>query len=333
MMIFARPNWSYAYIFLLVFIFFLFRMVKRKQELQEKFADKKLLSALIISLSSKKRKIKLILLFCFFVLSIFSLMRPQWGFHWQETKQQGVSFLIALDVSKSMLSEDIKPNRLERSKLAIGDLVKKLTGDRIGLILFTSRAFLQCPLTSDYGGFLMTLKPIDVNIMPCGGTSIAGAIKEAIAVFKENPCKDKILTIITDGENLEGDPLGTAQDAKKAGIIIYCIGVGTTQGDLIPVVDREGGKSFLKDQGGQVVKSRLDEKLLEDIALTTGGGYIHSAPTEFGLVKIYDDKIRKLEKNEFKNKKIKIYEDRFQIFLGLALVCLILEFFIDEKVK
>lgn len=333
MMIFAQPNWSYAYIFLSVFVFFLYRMIKRKQELREKFAGKKLSAALVVSLSSKKRKIKFILFFCFFVLSIFSLMRPQWGFHWQETKQQGISFLIALDVSKSMLSEDIKPNRLERSKLAIGDLIKKLTGDRIGLILFTSRAFLQCPLTSDYGGFLMTLKPINVNTMPRGGTSMAGAMKEAVEVFKGNPCKDKILIIITDGENLEGDPLCVAQDAKKAGIIIYCIGVGTTQGDLIPVIDQEGKKSFLKDKEGHVVKSRLDEKLLENIALMTGGGYVHSVPTEFGLVKIYDDKIKKFEKGEFKNKKIKIYEDRFQIFLGLALICLILEFFIDEKVK
>ncbi|MFH1691128.1 MAG: VWA domain-containing protein [Candidatus Omnitrophota bacterium] len=274
---------------------------------------------------------KLILLFSFFALSIFSLMRPQWGFQWRQMPKQGVNFLIALDASKSMLSEDIKPNRLERSKLAIGDLVKKLTGDRVGLLVFTSRAFLQCPLTSDYSGFLTTLKDVNVNLLPHGGTSLTDAIKESLAVYKDVPGKNKILIVITDGENHEGDPLKMAQEAKNADIAIYCIGIGTREGDLIPFVDREGKKAFLKDKQGNVVKSHMNEDLLKKIALMTGGSYIRANSVDFGLLRIYEEKVSRLEKVELKSKRIKVYEDRFQIFLSIALVFLIFEFFIDEK--
>lgn len=328
---FANPVWSYAYISLMFLLFFLFWSFKKQQLLQERFAQKGLLPYLMLSLNMKKRKTKLILMFSFFILSFFSLMRPQWGFQWRQMPKQGVNFLIALDVSKSMLSEDIKPNRLERSKLAIGDLVKKLTGDRIGLIIFTSRAFLQCPLTSDYSGFLTTLQDVSVNLLPRGGTSLTDAIKQAIVVFKDIPGKNKILIVITDGENHEGDPLKMAQDAKDAGIAIYCIGIGTLEGDLIPFTDNEGKRAFLKDIQGNVVKSRMNETLLKKISLITGASYIRATSIDFGLLRIYDEKVSKLEKVELKSKRIKVYEDRFQIFLSLALICLILEFFIDEK--
>ncbi len=330
---FADPDWIYGFIFLLFLVFFIQWSFKKQQRLQARFAQNDLWPYLIVSLNTKKRRAKLILLLSFLVLAFFSLMRPQWGFQWREIPKQGVSFLMALDVSKSMLSQDIKPSRLERAKLAIGDLVNKLKGDRIGLIIFTNRAYLQCPLTTDYFGFLLTLRDVKPNSMPRGGTSIASAIREAIDIYKDASGREKSLIIITDGENHEGDPLKIAQEAKKAGIVIYCIGIGTSEGDLIPATDNDGKRVFLKDRSGNVIKSRLNETLLKDIALTTGGGYIRASAVDFGLLKIYDEKISKLEKNEPKNKKIKIYEERFQIFLAIALICLILESFTEEKIK
>lgn len=330
---FASSDWGYGFILLLFLFIFVFVSLKRQRRHEARFASENLWPYLTFSLNKKKRQIKLILLLAFFMLAIFSLMRPQWGFQWREIPKQGVNFLIAIDVSKSMLSEDIKPSRLERAKLALGDLVRRLDGDRIGLIVFTARSFLQCPLTSDYAGFLLTLSNIDSGLMPKGGTSISSAIKEAMDVFKDASGKDKILIIITDGENHEGDPVKMAQEAKKAGIIIYCIGIGTQAGDLIPVMGQDGKKSFLKDRAGNVVKTRLNETLLKEVALSTGGGYVRASTIDFGLLKIYSEKISRLEKVKLKSKKVKVFEERFQFFLWAALVLLILEFFIEEKIK
>jgi len=258
-------------------------------------------------------------------------MRPQWGFHWEEVKRTGVDIVIALDTSKSMLSEDVKPNRLQRSKLAIKDLVRNLKGDRIGLIAFSGSAFLQCPLTVDYGGFLLSLDDVGIDTIPKGGTSITSAIKEALRSYEGGQKKYKVLIVITDGEDHEGDPVQAAEEAKKEGISIFCAGIGTQEGDLIPVVDESGQKAFLKDEQGAVVKSRLDENSLQKIALGTGGVYVRATNTEFGLDLIYRDRISKMEKRELQTKMNKHYEERFQIFLWLVLFLLVIEPFINDK--
>jgi Ca-activated chloride channel family protein len=266
------------------------------------------------------------LLFC-----LLALLRPQWGFKWQEVKRKGLDIIIALDTSKSMLANDIKPSRLERAKLAIDDFTREFKGDRIGLIAFAGSAFLECPLTIDYGGFLLALEDINVNSISKGGTSISSAIKEALRSYPAAEAKFKVLIIITDGEDPEGDPLRLAEEAKKAGIIICCIGIGTQEGELVFLGRDDGSKEFLKDNQGNAVKSRLNEEILQKIVLATGGTYIRSTNTDFGLGLLYQGRLSKMEKREFAAKMSKLYQERFQIPLAIGLILILLEILISDR--
>lgn len=306
-------------------------VLRRRESLMERFAQKSMLGGIAPSYSIARKVWKIILTASAFVLCIFALARPQWGFEWQEVKRTGLDMLIAIDVSKSMLAHDVKPNRLERSKFAVKDLVKKLNGDRVGLIAFAGTAFLQCPLTIDYSGFFLALDDISTETIPRPGTSLASVIKEAIATLKGPEKKFKILILITDGEELEGDALRAAQEAAQAGIRIYCVGVGTTEGELIPVVDENGERAYLADKRGQAVKTRLNEDLLKRIAVATGGSYVHATQSDFGLTLIYDKSISKLEKHEIEAKMKKHYQERYQIFLGIAVVLLLIEPLFSER--
>lgn len=304
---------------------------KRKNKAMEGFADKELMKELLPSLDRKKQKLKQVVLLAGTLLLVIALMRPQWGFEWKEVKRSGLDILIAIDTSKSMLAQDVKPNRLERSKLAVKDLVKKLRGDRIGLIAFAGNAFLQCPLTVDYNGFMLSLDALDTDTIPRGGTSLESAVRTAFESFEGGAKKYKVLVIITDGEDHEGSPVELAEQAKQKGIKIYTIGIGTKEGELVPVVNKEGNITFLKDRDGNVVKTRLDDTALQEIALDSGGSYVKAASTEFGLNLIYEEKLSKLEKREIKNKMVKKYRERFQIPLLFALFLFCVEPFIRER--
>ena len=288
-------------------------------------------SALAENFSEKRQISKYILLTGVFLFSIFALARPQWGFEWQEVRRQGLDILVAVDVSKSMLTEDVRPNRLARTKLAVKDLVKKLTGDRIGLIAFAGDAFTVCPLTVDYNGFLLALNDLDSSTISRGGTSIAQAVQEALKSYDRIPSKYKVLIIITDGESLEGDPLAAAREAKEKGIKVFCIGIGTREGELIRIQNSSGEYEFLKDRDGNFVKSRLNEDLLQKIALTTGGAYARAGGAQFGLELIYDRELADIEKREIKSKMEKKYNERFQVPLALAFLLLILETAISTR--
>lgn len=326
-------NPQMAILFWLVFAFAVFFIwaYKRRARLTETFVQKSLLSTIAENFSIKRSYFKSALLLIAMALVVFALMRPQWGFHWQQVKRRGIDILIALDTSKSMLAEDVKPNRLERSKLAILDMLKQLEGDRIGLIAFAGTAFLQCPLTCDYNGFALSLNDIDVNFIPQPGTSISSAIKEAVSGFQSGDKKYKALIIITDGEDHEGDAKAQAEIAAREGIKIFCIGIGTPQGELIPTIGTQGNKAFLKDRSGKVVKSRLNERVLHKIALATGGSYIRATATDFNLDTLYKERIAKMEEREIESKTKKRYEERFGIPVAIALILLILEPLISER--
>ena len=211
-----------AYLFWLIIALaglFFWANSQRKKAL-ETFADKNLLAALLVSFDIRKRRLRQALIIAAFSLMVFALMRPQWGFKWQEVKRKGLDILVAVDVSKSMLAEDIKPNRLERTKLALTDFVKHTKGDHIGLIAFSGSAFVQCPLTVDYSGFLLSVESLDINTIPKGGTSISSAIQQAMESYEGGLKKYKVLIIITDGEDHEGDPVKAAELAQKEGIKI-----------------------------------------------------------------------------------------------------------------
>ncbi|MFC1699484.1 VWA domain-containing protein [Candidatus Omnitrophota bacterium] len=330
---FAQAGYSFGFWMVLGLVLFLIWSRRKNRLLLRNFAEQKLLSQLTRNVNFKRQKIKLFLIVLSLILALLGLMRPQWGFQWREVKRTGLDILIAMDVSKSMLTADVLPNRLQRSKLAVRDLVKKLTGDRIGLIAFSGSAFLQCPLTVDYNGFLLALNDLNVNTIPRGGTSISSAIKRAVVSYEGGQKKYKILVIITDGEDHEGDALKLARDAAEAGVRIYCIGIGTTEGELIQLSDKSGRKVFLKDRSGNVVKSRLDEELLRQMALTTGGAYVRSSGAQFGLDYIYENNLSLLERREIKSRMSRFYHERFQIPLSLALLLLMVEPLIGDKKK
>lgn len=322
-----------AYLFWLIVtlvIFFFWANAMRKRAL-ETFADKNLLARLVSSFDIRNYRLKQGLIIATLSLMVFALMRPQWGFKWQEIKHKGLDILVAVDVSKSMLAEDIKPNRLERTKLALADFVKHLKGDRIGLIAFSGSAFVQCPLTIDYSGFLLSAESLDINTIPKGGTSISSAIRQAMESYEGGLKKYKVLIIITDGEDHEGDPVKAAESAKDMGIKIFCIGIGTNEGEIIPVTDESGNKAFLKDRSGAVVKSRLDETTLQKIALATDGSYVRASSKEFGLGLIYKEKLSEMEKRELETKMAKQYEERFQIPLAMAFLLLAGEFLMSDR--
>lgn len=298
-----------------------------------RFAEAHLVKELSQRIDFKKRRTKQLLLASALVLALFSLARPQWGFQWQEVKRRGLDVIIALDTSKSMLAEDIKPDRFGRAQLAVKDFTRYLRGDRIGLIAFSGSAFLQCPLTVDYSGFLFTLQSMDTDTIPRGGTSLDSAIREALEAFESGMKKYKVLVIITDGEAHEGDALQAAEEARKEGVIIHCIGVGTAEGELIPVIGADGQRAYLKDAQGNVVKSRLDERLLQRIALATGGSYVRTTAREFGLEALYREKISQMEKRDLEGSMARRFHERFQIPLGIALLLLFIEPLISETRK
>jgi len=325
-------NLNYLYLLsvlpLLIIGYILF-FRKRKRDIN-RFARIELLKAAGFSFSRKKQWIKAVLMSVGIFFLVSTLIEPKWGYHWEEVEKKGIDIMIAVDTSRSMLADDVKPNRLEVAKREIEDLLNILEGDRVGLIAFAGRAFTYCPLTSDYSAFRLFLNDLNVNIIPVGGTAIAEAIHKGIDAFGENTNNHKAIIVITDGENHETDPAKAAKKAKEKGIIIYTVGVGKKEGSYIRVVDAQGKETLLKDAQGQVVKSRLDEITLNKIALETGGLYTPAYGTQWGLEKIYNESIAQMEDSVYKTQRVKKYVNRFQIPLFIALILICLENFVKE---
>jgi len=321
------------WIVLFLVIFFWMTML-RHHVLVNRFVQGKLQGQVARNFMRKNKILKNILILLVFVFGILALCRPQWGFEWQEIKRKGIDIIVIIDTSKSMLTQDVKPNRLERTKLAVKDLLKKLKGDRIGLIAFAGDAFLLCPLTSDYNGFMLSLNELGIDSIPRGGTNIEKAIQVGLESFDEVNSQYKSMIIITDGDNTEGDPLKLAKQAKDAGVKIYSIGIGTKEGELIQISSPDSVNTvFLKDNNDNFVKSRLNERLLQEISVMTGGVYVKSSGAQFGLDLIYEEKLTALEKRDIESKMKKKYYDRFQIPLTLALILLLIETCITTRRK
>ena len=303
---------------------------KKSTAALHKFASGHLLEKLTQGVSPKKRMIKRVILVLAVAAIFVALARPQMGFQWKEVKRKGIDILIAVDTSKSMLAEDVKPNRLERSKFGIMDFVSKLEGDRVGLLPFAGTAFLMCPLTLDYDAFRNSLEALDTEIIPQGGTDLASAIDEAEAAFS-NDANHKILVLVTDGEDLEGEALSAATEAKNRGLTIFTVGVGTPSGELIPLMSGGKNGAFVKDEKGQPVKSRLDETMLQKIAETTGGRYEPLGQQAEGLEAIYREKLSLVPKQDLAERMQRVPIERFQWPLMLALILLMAEFAISDR--
>ena len=323
------------YLFLGVLGFLIFYILAHQKDKRalETFAPVELLPGLLSFFDMKRKRIRVMLALTALALMIVALMRPQWGFYWEEGKRSGLDILIAVDVSRSMLVEDVKRNRLECAKEAVKGFVRQLKGDRVGLIAFSGHAFLVCPLTFDYNGFMLSLEDIGIDTLPRGGTSLSSVIQEALRSVGKKEIKNKVLILLTDGEDHEGDPLRLAEKAQKEGLRIFCVGIGTEEGGLIPIHSAYGQKEFLKDENSHVVRSALNEDLLKKIASKAGGGYTREKGGESGLKRIYEKKLSTIEKSEFEGRMKKQYKEWFQIPLAMALFLLVLESFITERKK
>jgi Ca-activated chloride channel family protein len=327
---FAHPEYlSALYIIPILLVLFWYLGINRKR-LLDKFASRQLQPVIIPSYSRPKSWIKFGTILLALTLLIFAAANPQVGTKMEEVKQTGIDVFILLDVSQSMNAQDIKPSRLEKAKYQISNLIRRLQGDRIGLIIFSGAAYVQIPLTTDYSAAGLFLNAVDVNSVPQPGTAIGPAISLATESFNYKTPTQKVIIVITDGEDHEGDVVEAVNNAVSKDIKVYTIGLGSQNGTPIPVFQNGQQAGFKKDKEGNTVLTKLDETTLKQIASTGKGKYFRGSNYEDELDLIYRD-LAKLDKTEFGVKKVTNYEDRFYYFLAPAILLLILEFFISEK--
>src|SRR5713101_5558625 len=302
-----------------------------KRRLISQFVQSRLLANLTVGVSTTRQKVRMGLLVASVAFVLVALARPQWGFDLEEAKQRGLDVIVAIDTSRSMLAEDVAPNRLARAKLAALDLKKLARTDRVGLVAFAGSAFLQCPLSFDDEAFRQSVNALDVNIIPQGGTAIAEAIETARAAFKEKSDNHKVLVLFTDGEDHDGQAVETARGAAKDGLCIFTVGVGTPNGELLRVTDARGRSDYIKDEQGNVVKSHLNEQLLQEIAQATTGGFYLRLSGANTIDQLYEKGLAPLPKSEGTVKRIQRWHERYQWVLGLAIVLLLVEMFLPER--
>jgi len=328
---FANPEYLDAlYIIpVLILLYWLYR--RNRSKLLQNFSERKLHNVLFPSFSGIKNTIKFSIIIISLCFLIIAAANPQVGTKMEEVKQTGIDVFILLDVSLSMQAEDIKPNRLERAKFQIANLIDKLKGDRIGLVIFAGEAYVQIPLTTDYSAANLFLSAVDLNSVPQPGTAIASAINLALKSFDKSVSTQKAIVLITDGEDHEGDINKAVSDAVSMGVKLYAIGLGSPDGAPIPLFDSRGNQvGFKKDKSGNIVLTKLDEETLKQIASAGGGEYYRGSNYEDYLDKIYKE-LSQLDKTEFGVKKVTDYEDRFYYFLAPAILLLIMEFFLSES--
>lgn len=325
MIIFAAPH--YLLLLLLIPFFFLgmgLWLWGRRRRLR-RFGDEALMNELMPSWSRGKLWVRTVLLSLAFFFFVIGLSRPQIGAKLKDHKIKGAEIMIVLDVSNSMLAQDYSPDRLERAKLAISRITDKLKDDRIGLIVFAGTSFVQLPITSDYVSAKMFLNSISTESIPIQGTAIGDAISTAVRGFSAQSEHSRAIIVITDGENHEDDAVAAAKQAAEAGIKVYTIGVGSADGQPIPM-----NGELLKDKDGNIVVTRLDEETLRNVASAGGGAYVHAGNDEFGLTPIISD-IRKMEDEEYNSVVFEEYNEQFMYFLGIALVFFVLEMLVGDR--
>ena len=320
-------DWKFLYLLLLIPVFLVgYGILRHMRSRRVKaFGDPALTEKLMPSRSKSKGWVRMVILCLGFALFSVGLARPQTGARLAERKTKGAEIIVALDVSNSMLARDYSPNRLERAKLSISRLTEKLQDDRIGLIIFAGTSFVQLPVTTDYVSAKMFLGSIDTGSIPVQGTAIGDAIRLGIKSFSAQSEKSRVIIVISDGENHEDDAVGAAKEAAELGIKVYTIGVGSAEGQPIPI-DGE----LMKDRDGNIVVTKLNEQMLRDIARAGGGAYIHAGGEEFGLNPIIDD-IRRMEDEEFGSVVFEEFDEQYMYFFGAAFLLFVIEMLIGER--
>ncbi len=326
---FAHPEYFWALLGIPgLTILFVYLRIQRRRALR-KYGEPALVKMLMPNVSGVRPVIRFAVVMLALAFFILGLARPQFGSKLKKVKRQGVEIVIALDVSNSMMAEDIKPNRLERAKRAIDRMISKLKDDKIGLIVFAGDAYTQLPITSDYNSAQLFLSSVNPEMIPKQGTAVGAAITMAQRSFTASAESSKAIIVITDGENHEDDAVSAAEEARKAGMVVHTIGMGLPQGAPIPV-NAGGQGEYRKDKQGNVVITRLDEVTLQKIAASGGGIYLRANTAQVGLDDLFDE-INKMQKTEMEAHTFSEYEEQFQYFLAAGLLLLLLEFIILER--
>lgn len=329
---FARPLWLYAGPVLCVLMAWLFiRFDRRRDTDLARLVHPRFRGRLMPGFSRMLRRVKRVLWVLAMLLLCVAAAGPRKGYEWREVKRRGIDILFAVDTSRSMLAEDLTPNRLERARMGIHDFVGRLEGDRVGLIPFAGSSYALCPLTLDYDAFRESLDALDTDLIPRQGTDVASAIREAERLFTEQGNNHRILVLITDGEDLQGDALEAATAAAKNGMAIYPVGVGSAEGATIPLRQPDGSKDFVRDNAGNPVRTKLDEATLRKIADVTGGLYAPLGRGAEGLDTIYREKLRLVPKEERDQRMEKVPLERFEWPLGAAILLLMMEFLLPDR--
>lgn len=325
-MIFAEPK--YLMLLLLIPVFFVIQalVLKFRAKRIRRFGDQALVEKLMPSYSKAKVWLRLSLFAIAFMFFILGISRPQMGAILKEHKTRGAEVMVVLDVSNSMLAQDYSPNRLERAKLAISRMVDKLRDDRIGLIVFAGNSFVQLPITTDYVSAKMFLSSISTESVPIQGTAMGEAISTALRSFSAQSDKSRAIIVITDGENHEDDPVAAARQAAELGVRVFTIGVGSPQGTMIPMGDGQ----YLEDREGNPVVTRLDDKVLQEVADAGKGLYVHAGNREFGLDPVIEE-ISRMDDEEYNSIVFEEYDELYMYFLAVAFFFLVLEMLIGDR--
>lgn len=324
---FANPQyfWLLAAIPAFVLIFWLAARIRRKR--LARFGNPELLTELMPEVSTGRVRLKFILFCAAAALAVLAVARPQFGSKLSEQKSQGIEMMLAVDVSNSMLAEDFEPNRLERTKYAVGKLFDGLHQDRVGLVVFAGEPKVQLPITSDYRMAKAFAKRIDPSLVSVQGTAIGKALSQALLAFSGDTeqTHSRVIILITDGENHDDDAIAVAKQAAEMGIRIFTIGIGTPEGAPIQI-----GGEFIKDEKGDMVVSKLGEEMLSQIAEITGGAYVRSSKQSIGLDEIVAE-INQMEQTEFSSLRFEEFNEQYQYLLAAALILLLLEFALLDR--
>ena len=328
---FASPEWLFAFLLVPALAGGFWLAAWRRGVLLARFGDSPLVARLTDSVNRRGRWVKAALQLAAVSLLILALARPQFGTRVETVRRRGQDVMVAVDLSRSMLAEDVTPNRLDRARLAILRLIGTLDGDRIGLVAFAGDAFVQSPLTVDYTAAAMFLNAMEPDMMPVQGTDLGQALRMSLDALDQGAREDRVLVVVTDGEDHEGEIDEQLQRAASSGVKIHAVGIGSTEGVPIPEPGSQGGgQGFKRDEAGSVITTRLDEATLRHLAEATGGRYVRVAPGTTALEELVDE-IATGEGGELDSREITQFEEQFQIFLGLAFALLLIEALVPER--
>jgi Ca-activated chloride channel family protein len=327
---FENQEYFILFAFLPVLLLIFLRAVYVTGKRIKKLGHGQLIARMLSMRSSARPWLRFVLFALGFSSLIMAAVNPQIGFKTEEAHSKGIDIVIALDVSRSMLAEDIRPNRMDRAKHAVSRLIDQLENDRIGLVAFAGSAVTQVPITSDLDAARMILRTVNTETMQVQGTAIGSALERSIATFAKQDDKSRVIILVSDGENHQDDPIPVANRASDMGIIIHTVGIGTSQGAPVPVYRGGQLSGFLRDNEGNTVVSRFDEPMLRNIAQQTGGVFQTGTGPDLGLNNILEE-IRLMEQQEYETTRFAEYESRFHYFIALALIFFLFEFLIFER--